>query len=271
MIILIKVWKIRMKHIIIGAGVVGTATGIWLIANHEDVTFYDINPEALKKLEVRGYNITSNLKNINADIYWIATAEWNVDQVIKYLINYFINPTIVVRSTTPPGSIENFINKYNLKHIAHVPEFLRAKSAISDIFEKDRVIVGVNDEETKSILKKLFQVEMVKVIFTDPTSSELIKYASNCWLATQISYWNEIKKLCDKFDINPQLVANATCLDKRISKYGTAMIGEAFSGFCLPKDINALIKSFKDKKIDPILLKAVKRINEKIKKEKLRK
>jgi len=263
------IWKIVMKHVIIGAGVVGTATGVWLIANHEEVKFYDVKSEALKKLENRGYKVLSNLKKINADIFWIATTEWHVDEVISHLINYTKNPTIVIRSTTPPGTIENLIKKYNLKHVAHVPEFLRAKTAILDIFEKDRIIVGVNDEKTKSKLKQLFQVEMIEVIYTDPTTSELIKYASNCWLATQISYWNEIKKICDKFKVNPQLVANAACLDKRISKYGTAMIGEAFSGFCLPKDIDSLILSFKSKKINPILLKAVKKVNETIKKEKM--
>jgi len=257
-----------MKHTIIGAGVVGTATGVWLKANLEEVLFFDIKPEALKKLQNKGYLTTSKLKDINTDIFWICTAEWNVEEVIKMLKKYFKDPTIVIRSTTPPGTIASLSKKYHLKHIAHVPEFLREKTAISDIFDKDRVIVGTIDEITELKLKKIFLVEMVEVIFTNPTTSELIKYASNCWLAVQISYWNEIKKICDKFNVNPQLVANAACLDKRISKYGTAMIGEAFSGFCLPKDINALIKSFKDVGLDPILLKSVRKVNEKIKKEK---
>ena len=258
-----------MKHAIIGAGVVGTATGVWLLANHEDVIFYDVKPEVLKKLEVRGYKVSSKLKNVQADFYWICTAEWNAEEVIDQINRLFKDPTFIIRSTTPPGTIEKLSKKYKLKHIAHVPEFLRAKTAVSDIFDKDRIIVGIMDEETKSKLNELFKVEMVEVIFTSLTASELIKYASNCWLATQISYWNEIKKLCDDFNVNPQLVANATCLDKRISKYGTAMIGEAFSGFCLPKDLDALIKSFEGKKLDPVLLKAVKKVNERIKKEKL--
>lgn len=257
-----------MKHTIIGAGVVGTATGVWLKANREDVLFFDIKPEALKKLQNKGYLTTSKLKDIKTDIFWICTAEWNVEDVIKMLIKLFKDPTIVIRSTTPPGTIATLSKNYHLKHIAHVPEFLREKTAISDIFDKDRVIVGTIDEITELKLKKIFLVEMVEVIFTNPTTSELIKYASNCWLAVQISYWNEIKKICDKFNVNPQLVANAACLDKRISKYGTAMIGEAFSGFCLPKDINALIKSFEDVGLDPILLKSVRKVNEKIKKEK---
>lgn len=260
-----------MKHLIIGAGIVGTATGVWLKANQENTIFYDIKPEVLKKLENRGLKVTSRIKDVNADIYWICTAEWNVEEVISQLSKLFKNPTVVIRSTTPPGTIENLAKKYSLKHIAHVPEFLKAKTAIADIFDKDRVIIGAKNEEVKSKLKKLFQVEMVEVIFTNPTTSELIKYSSNCWLATQISYWNEIKKLCDKFNVNPQMVANAACLDRRISKYGTAMIGDAFSGFCLPKDLDALIKSFISKDLDPTLLRAVKKVNERVKKEKMEK
>ena len=83
----------------------------------------------------------------------------------------------------------------------------------------------------------------------------------------QISYWNEIKKIADELKINPQMVANAACLDKRISNYGTAMLGEPFGGFCFPKDINALIKSFEELGLDPELLKAVRRVNDQIKKE----
>ena len=259
-----------MKHVIIGAGVIGTATGVWLSANCEDVIFYDIKLEALKKLKNKGFKVTSNIKDTHADIYWVCTAEWDVEEVLSKLSEFFGDPTVVIRSTTPPGTIKKLMEKYKLLHIAHIPEFLRAKTAISDIFDKDRVIIGTIDDETKLKLKKIFKVEMVEVIFTSPTTSELIKYASNCWLATQISYWNEIKRICNEFKVNPQMVANAACLDKRISKYGTAMIGEAFSGFCLPKDVDALIKSFEGKGLDPVLLKAVRTVNESIKKEKMK-
>lgn len=255
-----------MRHLIVGSGIVGFATGVWLEANGEEVYFNDIKPEALKELRGQGYK-TSTI-DCKADIYWVCTAEGNVEEVLSKLSELFKDPTVVVKSTTPPGTIQNLGRKYGLKHIAHVPEFLKTKTAIADIFDTDRVIIGTVDDETKSKLKKIYQVETVEVIFTNPTTSELIKYASNCWLATQISYWNEIKKICNKFNVNPQMVANASCLDKRISKYGTAMIGTAFIGFCLPKDLDALIKSFESMDLDPVLLKAVREVNERIKMEK---
>lgn len=260
-----------MKHLIIGSGIVGTATGVWLNTNREDVTFCDIKPEALKKLQNKGFKVTSSIKDACVDMYWICTAEWDVEKVLKQLSKIVEDPTVVIRSTMPPGRTNKLARKYKLQHIAHIPEFLRQKTAIADIFDKDRVIIGTTDEKIKLKLKKVFNSETVQIIFTDSTTSELIKYASNCWLATQISYWNEIKKICDELKVNPQMVANAACLDRRISKYGTAMIGEPFGGFCFPKDLDALIKSFEGNRLNPIMLKAVREVNELLKKEKIRK
>lgn len=257
-----------MKHLIIGAGIVGTATGIWLKANCEDIVFCDIKTETLEKLKNRGFSVTSKIKDVKADIYWICTAEWNTEEVLKDISKINKNPRIVIRSTMPLGSTDELSKKYNVQRIAHIPEFLRQKTAISDIFDEDRIIIGTNDKDLEMTLKKVFSSVTSPIIFTNPTTSELIKYAANCWLAMQISYWNEIKKLADELKINPQMVANAACLDKRISSYGTAMLGEPFGGFCFPKDINALIKSFEELGLNPELLKAVRKVNDKIKKEK---
>lgn len=256
-----------MKHLILGAGVVGTATGVWLSANKEDVTFCDIKPEILKRLQNRGFKVTQKIEQ-KADIYWICTAEWDTEKVLKELTKTIKDSTVVIRSTMPPGSTQKLSKKYKVKHIAHIPEFLKQKTAIEDIFNKDRVIIGTKDEKTKKLLSEVYESETVDIIFTDSTTSELIKYASNCWLAMTISYWNELKKICDKMKVNPQMVANAACLDKRISKYGTAMIGEPFAGFCFPKDIDALIKAFEDLGLKPILLKSVRKVNENLKKQK---
>lgn len=257
-----------MKHIIIGAGIVGTATGVWLKANREEVIFCDKKPEVLQRLKNRGFTVTSDFKSEKSDIYWICTAEWNTEEVLKQLAESLKDPVIVIRSTMPVGSTDILCKKYNLKHVAHMPEFLRQKTAISDIFDEDRIVIGTSDEKTEKILRKIFVSVTSPIIYTNPKTSELIKYASNCWLAMQISYWNEIKKIADKLKVNPQMVANAACLDKRISKYGTAMLGEPYGGFCFPKDMDALIKSFEEIGLNPKILKAVKLVNEQIKKEK---
>ena len=258
----------KLKHLIIGSGVIGSATGIWLKANNEEIIFCDIKPEILKKLEIKGFKVTTKIENIKADMFWICTAEWNTEEVLKKLSKHYKDPFVLIRSTTPPGTVEKLGKKYNIRHIAHIPEFLKQKTAIQDIFDKDRIIIGTTDKETQEKLKQVFNSETIKIIYTTPTTSELIKYASNCWLAMTISYWNEIKKICDKYKVNPQMVANAACLDRRISKYGTAMIGEPYAGFCFPKDLDAFIKSFEENKIDSTLLKAVRKVNDLLKKQK---
>jgi len=267
-------WVTELKHLIIGAGVIGKATGLWLKANNEEVAFHDKNNKLLLKLEKEGLTTTLVIEQ-DIDIYWICTAEWNVEEVVYKICQVTKQEysdrqkIIVIRSTTPPGTVKDLCKRFKLRHVAHNPEFLRAKMATEDIFNPDRILIGTDSDSVAQVLKKLYSANHVPIVITDPTTSELIKYSANCWLATQISYWNEIKKICNKFNVNPQMVANASCLDKRISKYGTAMIGEPFSGFCLPKDLDALIKSFEGKDIDPVLLKAVRKVNEQIKKEKM--
>ncbi len=265
-------WVSELKHVIIGAGVVGSATGIWLEANKHAVYYYDINNEVISKLEKEGRLVIRKedlVVEINRyDVFWICTHEKDVEHILSNYKMFFPKKIVIVRSTCPPGTMQYLKKKYNLERLAHNPEFLREKTAIDDEFNQDRIIVGVENQSTRSLMKNIYGSSNVPVFFVDFTTSELIKYASNCWLTTQISYWNEIKKICDKFDVNPQTVANGCTLDKRISKYGTAMLGEPFGGFCLPKDLDALIKSFEGSGLDSVLLKAVRKVNERIKKEK---
>jgi len=256
-----------MKHVIIGSGCIGQATGIWLSARNEKVTFFDISSKPLDKLEKKGYKVSMfptkiNVRKENPDIIWICTAEWDVEKVIKELHEYNSDKIYIIRSTMPVGETEKIASKYGLVHVAHIPEFLRQKTAINDIFNQDRIVIGLKDKKTRKALKELYKNEQVPVIFTKIKESEMIKYTANCWLAMQISYWNEIKKFCDKSKINPQLVADVATMDKRISKYGSAMIGEPYSGFCFPKDTKSLIKSFEKKKIKPKLLKAIVEVND---------
>ena len=257
-----------MMHIIIGSGVVGQATGKWLIANNEDVIFNDINEVIVKKLIKNGYNATTNIeKNIDlkkVNVYWICTAEWNTEEALKKAVKCSSiknDAVFVIRSTTLPGTTKHFKEKYNIKFIAHNPEFLRESSAVFDMFHPDRVVIGTDSSFVLATLTNVYKTAYSKIVKTDSTSSEIIKLASNCWLATQISYWNEIKKICEKFKVNSQNVANVCTLDKRISKYGTNMLGTSYGGFCLPKDLKALSNLFKEKDLYSEFLHLVSKVN----------
>jgi UDPglucose 6-dehydrogenase len=248
-----------VKHLIIGSGVIGKATGIWLATNKEEVYFNDINKETLKKLKDEGYKTTTNI--IDADVYWICTAEWNVEEAIKEIPKGALT---IVRSTTPIGTMEELQKKNDELVLVHNPEFLVQKTAVFDMFNPDRIIIG-SSIDVKNIIKNIFKTVKCPIIFTDFNTSELIKYTSNCWLAMQISYWNEIKAISDSFDVNPQEVANAVTLDKRISIYGSIMIGSPFRGACFPKDTKAFLEAFKKKKIKSHMLDATIKTNEELK------
>ena len=257
-----------MKHLIIGGGVVGKATGLWLESNNEDVTFNDVDTEVLEQLKAEGHRVSQDLTCVveDVDLFWVCTAEWNVDEVLENLDEVICQEhdyVIVVRSTTPVGTMDRLADRYVGFHLVHLPEFLRASNAVEDMFNPDRVVVGTRSVYALNAVRSFFKTCDVPVLAVKPMASELIKYASNCWLATQISYWNEIRSICKKLGLNPQEIANAVRLDKRISSYGTAMLGSPFKGFCLPKDLDSLIKVYEENDVEPVLLKAVKEVNEK--------
>lgn len=252
-----------MKHIIIGSGVIGKATGTLLEAHKQDVSYNDIELEVMDKLGSEGKKVEMHI-NRDYDLYWICTAEWHVPDVLKRIKNK--DAKIVIRSTIKPYDITIYKNKYHFEHIAHIPEFLREKTALSDIFNKDRIVIGTTDFVMQMILTKVLMDCDAPKIFCTPQESSLIKLTANAWLAMQISFWNEIKKLSDTYDdVNPQLVANAVALDHRISKYGSNMIGRPFGGFCFPKDSKSLANVFKDKNMKARMIDALIEVNEEMK------
>ena len=265
-----------MQHIIIGSGTIGKATGLFLEANGFDVTYCDCDEGVLERLGRKNkINNISALENTKtSQVYWICTAEWDVKEVVsdirhlsKYIKDAMITDPVIIRSTMPIGETEALIEEYKIALVAHIPEFLRQKTANQDVFNEDRIICGLKDNRMKEVVEKIFYSTMKKIVYTTITESEIIKYTSNCWLATQISYWNEINKICNVYKVNKQKVANAVTLDHRISRYGSQMTGEPFVGFCFPKDIKAFIMKFKENNIDPTLLKAVVKVNEELQKQ----
>lgn len=167
---------------------------------------------------------------------------------------------IVVKSTVPVGTtrkiketMKNILNKRGKKikfDVASNPEFLREGSAIRDFMHPDRIVIGTETEKAKDILKNIYNVLYlidVPFVFTSIETAELIKYASNAFLATKISFINEIANLCDEINSYDQMnidvhdVAKAMGLDGRIGKYFLHP-GPGFGGSCLPKDTKALLR-----------------------------
>ena len=183
-------------------------------------------------------------------------------------------PIIVTKSTVPIGTGKKIIQlfkKYCPKlqygtdySIASNPEFLREGSAIEDFLRPDRVVCGVDNKNALNILKELYRplnLREAPLLFTDIESAELIKYASNAFLATKISFINEMADLCEKTGGNVQMVAKGMGLDNRI---GSKFLhpGPGFGGSCFPKDTRALYNSFKKFKVKNSLVKSTIEFNE---------
>ena len=196
----------------------------------------------------------------------------NVYAVAKAIGNYITSDKIIVnKSTVPVGTARN-VKKIILENLAvkdlnvdvvSNPEFLREGSAIKDFVSPDRIIIGTDSERAKKVMEKIYRGNVrtgKPLMVTDIESAELIKYASNAFLATKISFINEIARLCEKVGADVKKVAIGMGLDDRIgSRFLQAGVG--YGGSCFPKDVKALIQTGKAKGVDFSIVSAVEKIN----------
>ena len=176
---------------------------------------------------------------------------------------------IITKSTVPVGTgdqIENILKKIKKSKFSVIsnPEFLREGEAIRDFSYPDRIIIGTKDLRSNRILKNLYTPLIskgAKYINTSRRAAELIKYASNAFLATKITFINEIANLCEKTNINVEDISIGIGLDKRI---GSRFLrpGPAYGGSCFPKDTKAITTTAKKFKINLSLIKSVIKSNE---------
>ncbi|WP_061810385.1 UDP-glucose dehydrogenase family protein [Rossellomorea vietnamensis] len=178
--------------------------------------------------------------------------------------------TIVVTKSTVPVGTNRKVQSWLATHsssaatfkIASNPEFLREGSAIHDTFNGDRIVIGTDDEEAAMRLESMVAPFGVPVLHTTIESAEMIKYSSNAFLATKISFINEIANLCEKLGANVEDVAKGMGMDQRIgSSFLQAGIG--YGGSCFPKDTNALVQMAGEMEHDFELLESVIHVNAK--------
>ena len=249
-----------MKIQIIGAGTVGRATGEGFSRFGYHVVFVDIDQKKLARLRREGFEISE--KPTLADLHFICTPENVVEKAVEQLRE--IQGLIVIRSTVLPGTTVRLIKIYE-RHISHNPEFLRAATKYWDFLNPYRVVIGECCNPHGNLLEQLYKSFRVPIVRVDPTTSEMIKLASNASLSCYISFWNEIYNICERIGVNSHVVGKVSSMDKRISEYGASMHGRAFGGDCLPKDLEHLIDLSKKVGYTPELLKAIKKINIKMK------
>lgn len=190
------------------------------------------------------------------------------EKIGKHLDGYTV---VVTKSTVPMGTnkkVEAIIEKVKSEkaefNMASVPEFLREGQAIGDTLHPDRVVIGSESDRAKNILKELHKPIIEnnggQLVLTNVETAEMIKYASNAFLATKISFANAIAMLSEKSGANGPDVLEAMGLDKRIGKY-FLNAGAGYGGSCFPKDVKALIAIAGDYGYDFRLLKSVEEVN----------
>jgi UDPglucose 6-dehydrogenase len=191
-----------------------------------------------------------------------------VRAVAKAIGQALNGPKIVVSKSTVPvetgelvSSIiaENSSENYQVDVVSN-PEFLREGSAVSDFMQPDRVVVGTNSAEAEAVMRDLYRSLDAPMVVTNVRTSEMIKYAANAFLATKISFMNEIANICELVDVDVKAVGKGIGFDHRI---GTQFMnpGIGYGGSCFPKDVRALEKIAAGRHYDATLLRAVEVIN----------
>ena len=200
----------------------------------------------------------------SADLSYILKVADDLGKIIK---EYKV---IVDKSTVPVGTAEKVaaaIAKNTKQGFSVVsnPEFLREGFAVDDFMKPDRVVIGTSSEKAKKAMEELYKPYVRQgnpIIFMDERSAELTKYAANAFLATKITFMNEIANLCEKLGADVDMIRIGIGSDDRIGKR-FLFPGIGYGGSCFPKDVQALAKSSSDAKYDFKILESVMEVNEK--------
>jgi len=280
---------------IVGTGYVGLVSAVCFADLGHKVFGYDLNSqkiatlkkgestiyeENLKELLVKGLQssdltFTDSIKDLinceyiflcvptpqdqdgSADLSFVLSAVKSLKSILAK------NSTLVTKSTVPVKSWEQVSQALDRTDVAIVsnPEFLREGTAVHDFFNPDRIVTGCQDRKKAKLVADLYKMPEVETLITDNTTAELIKYASNSFLALKLSFVNDVSALCEKVGANSLEVLKGMGLDSRIGARFTTP-GPGWGGSCFPKDVQALIVTSETAAVPMPLLSAARESNE---------
>lgn len=198
----------------------------------------------------------------SADLSYILGAAEDIGKILE-------GYTVIIDKSTVPVGTAKLVHDCLAKHTSHPfdvvsnPEFLREGVAVDDFMKPDRIVIGSNSERARKLIKDLYAPYVRQgnpIIFMDEASAELTKYAANSFLATKISFMNEVANLCELMGADVDMVRKGIGADERIGKR-FLFPGVGYGGSCFPKDVMALVKSSIDHKYDFKILNAVIDVN----------
>lgn len=288
--------KVNMHVVVYGAGYVGLSLAV-LLTNVANITLIDVNQSVINLInsgespikdeglqEALAYSVSSNKLRAklysrdliaNADMIILAVPtnfdteknEFDTSILIKEIekvAHIDKDKPIVIKSTIPLGFTEKLIADHGLTDCFYSPEFLREGHALYDNLNPSRIVVGSNSENAKKFVTMLVSAsnkQDTQTIFTSNTNAELIKLASNSYLAMRVAFFNELDTLAMSIGLAAKDLVSGISLDPRIGNhYNNPSFG--YGGYCLPKDVQQMIASFQKNGVEPILLGAVHRSNE---------
>ena len=267
-----------MNIAIVGTGYVGLVTGTCFAEMGVNVTCVDVVEEKIENLKKGIIPIYEPgledmvHRNFQAGRLSFTTALSEVLDEVEVVFSAVGTPPD--KSTVPVGTarkvkavIQEELDKRGVEvgfDVASNPEFLKEGNAVDDFMKPDRVVVGVESEQARRLMEKLYKPFMMnnyRLIFTDIPSAEMIKYAANSMLATRISFMNDIANLCELVGADVNMVRKGIGADSRIgSKF--LYPGCGYGGSCFPKDVKALIKTAEKNGYRMRVLEAVEEVNE---------
>ncbi|MFA5995849.1 MAG: UDP-glucose/GDP-mannose dehydrogenase family protein [Patescibacteria group bacterium] len=288
-----------LNIIVVGTGYVGLVTGACLADAGHNITCVDIDQTKIKRLqdgnipifepgleqivkhnvEAKRLTFTTDLISAlpKAEVIFIAVGTpalpdgranleyvYTAAETIGQHLNHYV--VVVDKSTVPVGTalaVEQIIKKNYTGEfaVASCPEFLREGNAVDDFFAPDRIVIGVRNQRAADVLLEVFKPIQGQKLVTAIESAELIKYASNAFLATKISFINEIAQICERTGADIEEVSYGVGLDRRIGP-NFLKAGIGWGGSCFPKDVVALDQMAGDGGYDFKLLKGVISVNQ---------
>lgn len=290
-----------MKLSVFGTGYVGLVTGTIFAELGNDVISVDVDERKIEGLK-RGvipiyepgleelvrrnaqegrliFTMNANEAVQHSDIIFIAVGTPSdkdgqadlqyVRQVAESIGKNMNGYKVIVNKSTVPVGTGDIVHDIIAQHytgefdVVSNPEFLREGSAVEDCLHPDRVVIGDGaSNRARAMMERLYEPLSCPVIFTDVKSAEMIKYASNAFLATSISFINSVARFCERVGADVTMVSEGMRYDKRIGKYAFLDAGPGYGGSCFPKDVKALISIAGQSDYSFDLLKAVEAVNE---------